>query len=598
MPPTFTPEVRQQLLTELYQSLEKQTLQALRGAARLWGWPLRGTAKADITRQMAGYLGDRARMAEAIQTLSEEARELLGWITALNPSGDPAKLLQPVLALTGNRQITQKAVGDLIQDLYERCLVFVDAANRYFTPGIFREWLPSLTPSALHYDGPPATVPLFTLADFNQHVQHLLVSVELDRPRLAVRKPGQGGAYSPADRLSPVVSPRQGAVAPETLARWDYATVNEQDLAGFLLEQLRDAGLYQINPFADVQRLQLASAANEAWEALLPAERLVRLRQAWLLSEPQRNMAYAGTWNELDMALRDTQPYALRASYYWGAPEALYSMIEQFRPWLLNILQCLAPDVWHRLDGLNRLVYQLRRDPFISSVGGIVWRWYKDKIPLEPNQMDFETWQATYGQIVAACLRGPASWLLLVQVGYDHNRPVAFRRIEQIPAGDAFAIPADALVFPTEMEAVLRNIWQTGGLRRLLRRIAVETGRGRETTTYRVDVATFRSTLQSGVSAEQVGADSAAAGFPLPSPIRAILQAWQERAGRHQLYDQVGVIELSDDLGPEEARAIAGLGVGQLYQASPRCLVILNPDAVQRTVDELRRRGYTPQVIP
>lgn len=599
MPPTFDLEVRQQLLTKLYQSLERQTLQALRGAARLWGWPLRGTAKADITRQMAGYLSDRARMAEAILTLPEEERKLLGWLSALNPDDDPKKLLQQTLAQTDNHQITQKAVSTLVADLHERCLVFVDFQGHYFVPGIFREWLPPLTPTALHYQGPPVTVPLFTLADFNQHVQQLLLNLDLDQPPLAVHNPAQSGGRWPAERYSPALTPRQGVIAPETLARWGYTTSDDQDLASFLLDQLRSAGLYQINLSASIQRLQLVKAANEAWETLLPVERLIRLRKSWLLSEPQRNMAsQLRAWDELDMALRNTQPYVLRSSYYWGTSEALSNVIEQLRVWLLNILQCLAPDVWYRLDGLNRLVYQLRRDPLTSPFGGMTWRWHTDQAPLDPNQMAFETWQATYGQIVEACLRGPASWMLLVQVGYDHNRPVAFRRIEQVPAGDAPAIPADALTFPAEMQATLRNIWQASGLRRLLHGIAVETARDREVTTYRVDAARFRRTLRSGVSAEQVSADFAAAGFPLSAPIQTTLRTWHERAGRHQLYDQVGVIELSDDIGPEEARAIAGLGAGQLYQASPRCLVILNPDSVQRTVDELRRRGYTPQVIP
>ncbi len=598
MPGTFTPETRQQLLAQLHQALEAHTIQTLRAAARLWGWPLRGIAKADIVGQMAGYLTDRARMADDIMTLPEEARELLGWINALNPAGDPKKVLQQVLALTSDRRQTQKATGELIANLQERCLVFVDVTNRYIVPGIFLEWLAPLAAPALRHSGPPLTGLPFSLATFNQHVQQLLVNIDLDRPTLAVNTAGQAAAYSPMERLSGPLAARPGLLGPETLARWDYRTPNERDLASFLLDQLLNAGLCLTDQSAGSPRLKPVQAASKTWETLLPLDRLLRLRQTWLTVDPQRNVGLRSTWNELDLALRSVRSFTLRSSYYWGAAEPLYASIALLRVWLMKLVGNLAIDVWYSVDQLCRLIYQIRRDLFALSLSPGTWRWHSDKTPLDPNQMDYETWQATYGQVIEAWLSGPASWLLLVQVGYEKGRPIAFRLLDQIPAGDALALPADAIRFLSETEAVLRNTWQTGGLRQLLRRIAVETARSREATTYRLDVATFRDTLQAGVKADQLAADFAAADFPLPPATRARLQAWQDRAGRHQLYDQVAVIEFSDDMGPEEARAIAGLGIGQFYQASPRCLVVLNPNAAPEIINELRRRGYTPQVTP
>lgn len=573
-------------------------MQTLRGAGRLWGWPLRGTAKADIVGQLAGYLSDPARMAEVITTLPEETRELLGWIAALSPPGNPKGVLRQVLAQASNRQMTQKAVAEQIQNLQDRCLVFVDVANRYFMPGIFLEWLPPLAATALRYSDRPPTVPQFTLATFNQHVQHLLTSIDLDRPAPATAEaPRQAAAYSPMDRLSATASPRPGLIGPDTLARWNYMTAEERALASFLLDQLYNAGLCQLIQVSGSLRVHVEQTAYEAWEALLPIERLTRLQQAWLTVDPQRNMGFGSTWSELDLALRNTKAFKLRSSYYWNTPETLHGSIAQMRVWLIKLLQGLTPETWHSLEGLGRLIYLLRRDLFAQGAGVAVWRWYNDKTPLDPNQIDYETWQATYGQIVEACLCGPASWLLLVQVGYDKGRPVAFRRLERVPAGDTFTLPADALRFPSATEAVLRNIWQTGGLRRLLRHVAVERARSREATIYRLDVATFRDALHAGFDTERLAADFAEAGFPLPPAIRSTLQSWQDRAGRHQLYDQVAVIEFNDDMGPEEALVIAGLGSGQFYQASPRCLVVLNPDAAHGIIDELRRRGYTPQVI-
>ena len=51
-----------------------------------------------------------------------------------------------------------------------------------------------------------------------------------------------------------------------------------------------------------------------------------------------------------------------------------------------------------------------------------------------------------------------------------------------------------------------------------------------------------------------------------------MLRGWQERAGRHQLYDNLAVIEFGEDMHPEEVKVIAGLGPGKFYPVSPRCL--------------------------
>ena len=67
--------------------------------------------------------------------------------------------------------------------------------------------------------------------------------------------------------------------------------------------------------------------------------------------------------------------------------------------------------------------------------------------------------------------------------------------------------------------------------------------------------------------------------------------------GRHQIYDNLGVIEFSDDETLAEVQATTGLGRADLYPISPRCLVALRPEAIPGLLEELRRKGYTPQVV-
>lgn len=595
MPHTLDPETRQRLLAELRNTLDTCTVQTLRQAARAWGWPLRGTAKSDLIGQMAGYLGDRARMADDLLTLPEDMREVYGWLSALRLSvGDPSRTLQQVLALTSGRQMTMKAIKQHITSLQERCLIFISTQNQYFAPALFLEWLPPLEASQLRYPEQPQAAPEFTVAAFNQHVQHLLANVEADRP--AAASPTPSGAYSPMERFSASVAPRPGPVAAETIARWGYLTRDERSLAGFLLDQMVNAGLCAVDMHSSQRRLALVSATVEAWDVFTPVERLLMMQERWRSADPGRPSGAPNFWSELDLALPRVQHYVLRASYYWSPTETLHTNMTYLRNWLLPIAQALTPGTWYSVERLCELVYQLRRDLLAWGSMPAIWRWYRDTTSLDPQQITFEVWRATYGRLVEAWLSGPLSWLLFAQVGYVAGKPAAFCMLSAPPPGDAAAIPADALRFTSDKSAVLRNTWQTGGLRQLLRRFATETARDIDTTTYRLDTGTFRRTLQAGQTATELIQAFADNGFPLPPDTTGELRAWQARAGRHQLYDQVAVIEFNETLHPEEVRAIAGLGSGQFYQASPQCLVVLNPESVPGIIEELRRRGYTPQV--
>ena len=64
----FPAEERQERVQELAHALTGVTIQTLRGAAKYWGWTLRGTSKAELVAQLIGYLGDAGRMGAALQT--------------------------------------------------------------------------------------------------------------------------------------------------------------------------------------------------------------------------------------------------------------------------------------------------------------------------------------------------------------------------------------------------------------------------------------------------------------------------------------------------------------------------------------------------
>src|SRR5512133_2875236 len=121
----FTAEQRASLRTDLRQTLEAARVQDLRDMARNWGWPLRGTVKADLTEQMLGYLSDAARMAAGFARLPGIEQETLIWVTAVEGL-QVEERLREVLRLAGGHTVTVEEVSAFLLDLFERGLVFPD----------------------------------------------------------------------------------------------------------------------------------------------------------------------------------------------------------------------------------------------------------------------------------------------------------------------------------------------------------------------------------------------------------------------------------------------------------------------------------------
>jgi len=594
---TFSAEERRALAQELANDLTGVTVQTLRGAAKIWGWQLRGTSKADLVEQMVGYLGDAGRMGAAFEGLRADDREALAWLAGMGVSRDTPKDLQAAMVHASGKQLSLKAAGTLLQRLSERCLVFTDEYDTHRVPELYLEWLPFVEGARLLYSGEPRLLAPLTLAELNQHVDHLLAAVEADRPLVVAPVPPANPYYSATSRAGETIFARRGLVAPEMLARWGYTVPADRRLACFLLEVLAGSGLLQMVTLGADRRLTLAPPHLAAWQELTPLERLSRLREQWF-TEPRPSAPVLSAWDELDLALPEVSSYSLRQTYAWATPEQLHWQVARLRAWLVGLLAILRPDSWQSVEQLIALVYQLRRDPFQLDTGLPGWRWYHANAHVEPGQMAFNIWRDTYGKVIEAWLTGPATWLALIEVGYTGDRPVAFRVRSQAPAGEAVTLPPDALRFPAPETAVLKNGWQTAELRLLLRRVAVETARDRESTTFTLSPDAFRSSLAAGLSADSISEDFAAAGFQLPVATAARLREWQAKAGRHQLYDNLAVIEFGEDVHPSEVNAIVALAAGLLYPVAPRCLVALNLEAVPALVDSLRRHGYTPQVLP
>ena len=616
MPVTFTPEQRGEQIKTLGDLLQVMRLQDLRAAARLWGWPLRGTAKSELIEQMLGYLADPSRMQAAFKTLPAAEQDSLTWLRALRVvSGDRTRPLHAALRLAGGHKVDESVVAQIVASLAERCLLLTDRGLHTVVPEIFTEWLPEMSAPALASADPRAPVPVVGVEALSRHVDHLLAAIEDDRPPLPASAQSKANPYPTyGQRDAQEIAARRGPLTAESAAQWGYATDGDYDRARFLTWLLLVGGLCRVSERG--RFLEVTPTAFAAWQDLSPASRKDHLIAWWQAqstpagpgdgSSPPWPVQGAGPaqqpalpiWNELDLALSRVRDHTLKHAAFWVPVEPLIEReLSIMRSFILDLLAALQADVWYSFERFNQIVYRTHRDLLHWTSTGYAWNWHRGQSPLDPNQANFEVWQATYGVLVESLLIGPASWLGMVQTALDSGRLVAFRRPSAIVEPPAEPLPADTLLFGPGDTLRLRNLWRASELRSLLRRVAVETARDRTATSFRLDPNAVRKSLHEGRNAAQIIEDFSAARFPLPSSMQNTLRQWQANAGRHQIYDDLAVIEFGDDFVLAELQASTSLARTNVYPVSPRCLLVLQPQTIPGLLEELRRKGYTPQMI-
>jgi len=80
----------------------------------------------------------------------------------------------------------------------------------------------------------------------------------------------------------------------------------------------------------------------------------------------------------------------------------------------------------------------------------------------------------------------------------------------------------------------------------------------------------------------------------MPEAIRDQLAAWWDAYGRVRIYENLTVIEFSDDYALAEVKAVTPLEKSIIAEISPR-LVIIRQEAVAPLTEALEKAGYTPK---
>ena len=262
---TLTAELRESFHADLRQTLDAVRVQDLREIARNWGWPLKGTAKADLTEQMMGYLSDPVRMAAGFARLPGIEQETLIWVTVTEGLRVEEGLRQ-MLRLAGGQSVTVEEVSRLLQDLFEHGLVFPDANGGWHMPPVYIEWLPETDAPGLAHSGALQAIPVANMEDVSREVERLLGRIEKDRPQVASQGDEPAGQPKP---YSSIIQARDGLLPRSTWAHWGYGVGEDYDRARLLLELMVSQGLCRV---VDLPKGSLVPwpSALAAWQDLSP----------------------------------------------------------------------------------------------------------------------------------------------------------------------------------------------------------------------------------------------------------------------------------------------------------------------------------------
>ena len=598
MAQNFTPEQHDDLAKHFTATISARSIADLRHLAKLWGWPVKGTAKASVVADIAARLCDPGTMSLAFAALPETERHALAWIAALPAHQGMERSLAAVLTQSTGVAVSEAEAASLVHDLYARGLLQLALTGIYEVPAILGEWLPEIRPVGLLYEKPVDAVPSLSAAALSLHIDNLLYMVETEKPPV-VSTPHSQRSF---DSREVVVG--SGPVSRETLRHWGYESDEEQHLARFLLTALVAARLFQVSLHATPPRLEPQADAIAAWQSLAPFDQQALLTRVWVgqLSSPQAVVPAGIAWSEIELALefhrhKRTGIEMQRVSQYYGSFTPSSKLIS--RPLLLvaATLTLLKTDTWYSFE---RYCQTLRA--YAPTLGGPTppgdsLLFVSGKRILDAASMEPGAWMNAYGSLAAAWLTGPARWLGRAEIAVKDRQVVAFRRPEKTRATAPVALPGDALHTLSGDRLVLRTIWQAGELRDLVRQVASPVARDRKTITYRLDPGAYRTALQRGVTADQIVTAFAIRGFPLPAGMQERIRLWESRAGRFQIYDNLAAIEFGDELAQREVESAAGLSQRQAYAVSNRCSLLLEPSSAAELVEALQRRGYIPKVL-
>lgn len=603
--------------------LNNLILQQLREIARTRGIKLTGQRKEPIIETLAEALTRPESLAEAWSALSPSARRVVALFPFFDipERGVEPKSVQKTARAMGLR--SDQEVDNALQELKNLGIVFA----KPFYGGLV---VPTLLVSRLPPDGAftaayqdvaalkitPAPSPL----EFSQLVTRLLLVLQAGRGQFRCRpKPEphpvvknlpflSGWPYdskefdalvnerNPAHiwtrtfRVPPADSPLADDAQKSLLA----AVGTDADRLDFILRLCAGLGILHINPGKPIEGI------GENLIGLLQTEPLARAKMLFL--------AYTSlqTWTDLDLAAKRHKTFSLQRIAQLPAGASHSQMLELLCAARQVLLLQLRRQPAGRWTDYEALVEQARALPVNQNLWTHKSYWYPAPDGGKPDLNKPADWKAAYGAFAESVLSGPLYWMGIIECGYREGCLAAFRLTDFGAAifgqNPDFQMPAPqnrgpALTFASADTLTLRAEAASAELVQLLILLGEAHANPRSEIAFRLTARGASRAFESGWDAERIlVALESAAGRPPPDLLIESFKKWQQNFGSLHFYEDVALMEFSDDYALKELLAGASLSKYLLYRFSPR-LIALRPEGVDTLREELVRKGYTPKVI-
>jgi hypothetical protein len=329
---------------------------------------------------------------------------------------------------------------------------------------------------------------------------------------------------------------------------------------------------------------------------------------------------FMGNWSALWELLRHAEAGGLRlkryVAHYYYKPRNLAAELVAFRHRVLRALASLPDGQWVRLEDLFELL-RLAWPRFDQSAwlgpyyGSTHNDWFLETGVQQPGQASAREvpWPLAQGAFTRFLIGGPLHWLGLADLSLKDDSVVAFRlhgladlyweRVDVVPAprhtsSSPTRTPASAVSleqYAIEVDPSTTNIQ----VHTFLDRIARLENAAEDRFLYRLDRQAVYESFQSGLTlADLRGEWERLMPVAMPEEIGARLAEWWGDYGRIRVYEDLTVVEFTDDFTLEEIKVATSLSEFVVAEISPR-LVIVPASAVASLMAELEKAGYMPR---
>jgi hypothetical protein len=393
-----------------------------------------------------------------------------------------------------------------------------------------------------------------------------------------------GGQGAPASDGALDLQPAAGSLPLAYLRRLAELTGEPEAAIGFAGDLLAALGI--LNP---AEPPSVRDDRLTGYFALPTEERRRIFVDAWLRFT---------TWSELSLAAGPNGPLVLRQrAGYWQSHAPFPADLLRFRWFVYGLIERLTPGVWHSVDAIVAVLHRLRAIPEIGisdrSLPKTLYAWVAERartdVPLDPTKPD--QFDRLFRPVVEAILRGPLTWLGVVDLRFQGGRPNAF----------AIRATGDHAIAPIEIQSDLSVQIPIGGANpqayELLGKIAEFEQATPDGLRYRITPENLAWAFDQGVNGTDLLQQlHALSGGKLPDAVRARLSRWWEGYGTLRLYDEVTILEFGDEYLLAEALATTALRASIVATLSPRTVVV-DAAAAADLRAEFARRGYTPRIV-